>query len=304
MIAVVAGTGALPGLIVAALQSRGDVPVVCALRGFDPVVPDGCPRVAFRIETLGSLLQTLRAMAVTRVVMAGAISRPQADPAAIDAATAPLVPRLMAAMARGDDGALREVIAIFEEAGFDVVGAHDLVPDLLPPFGVLTRAKPGDDVSGMVQAALVALDGMAAADVGQACVVTPHGVIAREAQDGTDAMLARLAVPFVDTAPATSDPFSFVMDVAGDALGAAAKWLSGVDAPARPAAGGILFKAPKPTQDRRADLPVIGPATAIAAARAGLSGIVIEAGGVMVIDLPQVVSLLDAKGLFLWVRTP
>lgn len=303
MIAVVAGTGALPGLIVAALQDRGDVPVVCALRGFEPDVPEGCPRLPFRIETLGTVLRTLRAMAVTRVVLAGAISRPQVDPAAIDAATAPLVPRLMAAMARGDDGALREVIAIFEEAGFDVVGAHDLVPDVLPPAGVLTRAQPGADVPDRVQAALVALAGMGAADVGQACVVTSRGVVAREAQDGTDAMLARLATPGATGGQSAGDPVSYVLDVAGDVLGAAADWLSGTE-PSLPAVGGILFKAPKPAQDRRADLPVIGPATAVAAARAGLSGIVIEAQGVMVIDLPQVLSVLDAQGMFLWVRTP
>ena len=53
---------------------------------------------------------------------------------------------------------------------------------------------------------------------------------------------------------------------------------------------------------READLPVIGPATVTAAARAGLAGIVIAAGGVMVIDLPEVVRRCDAMGLFLWVR--
>jgi len=68
------------------------------------------------------------------------------------------------------------------------------------------------------------------------------------------------------------------------------------------ARGGILFKAPKPGQDRRADLPVIGPDTARNVVAAKLSGIVIEDGGVMVLDLPQVRRILDAAGAFLWVR--
>ncbi len=67
---------------------------------------------------------------------------------------------------------------------------------------------------------------------------------------------------------------------------------------------GILFKAPKPGQDRRADLPTIGPHTAEGAVAAGLDGIVIEAGGVIVIDRPAVVEILDSAGLFLWVRAP
>jgi hypothetical protein len=118
-------------------------------------------------------------------------------------------------------------------------------------------------------------------------------------------MLARLAVPSPPDADWTA-PFSGLMDMAADAAGAAADWLTG--GPRGPAVapvdgrGGILFKAPKPGQERRADLPVIGVETARRAARTGLSGIVIEAGGVMVLDLPQVLQILDARDLFLWVR--
>jgi UDP-2,3-diacylglucosamine hydrolase len=67
---------------------------------------------------------------------------------------------------------------------------------------------------------------------------------------------------------------------------------------------GILFKAPKPGQDRRADLPTIGPRTAQGTVAAGLDGIVIEAGGVIVIDRPKVVESSTDAGLFLWVRAP
>ena len=67
-------------------------------------------------------------------------------------------------------------------------------------------------------------------------------------------------------------------------------------------AGGLLYKGPKPGQDRRADLPVIGPGTARGIVAAGLDGIVIEAGGVMVLDRAQTVRLLDEAGRFLWVR--
>ena len=66
--------------------------------------------------------------------------------------------------------------------------------------------------------------------------------------------------------------------------------------------GAILFKGPKPDQDRRADFPVIGPQTIKNAAVAGLVGIVIEDRGVMVLDMSAVVAAATDAGLFLWVR--
>ena len=67
-------------------------------------------------------------------------------------------------------------------------------------------------------------------------------------------------------------------------------------------ARGVLFKGPKSGQDRRIDLPAIGPTTVAAAAEAGLAGIAVEAGGVMVLDRAKVVADADAAGLFVWVR--
>jgi len=85
--------------------------------------------------------------------------------------------------------------------------------------------------------------------------------------------------------------------MAGDALGTAADWLSG-DHPR----AGLLFKAPKPDQDLRIDLPTIGPTTVQGAIDAGLGGIVIAAGGVIVLDQSRVIDMMDDAGMFLWVR--
>ncbi|MHA1128546.1 MAG: UDP-2,3-diacylglucosamine diphosphatase LpxI domain-containing protein, partial [Alphaproteobacteria bacterium] len=65
---------------------------------------------------------------------------------------------------------------------------------------------------------------------------------------------------------------------------------------------GVLSKAPKLDQDLRVDLPAIGPDTVRNAAKAGLAGIVISAGGVMVLDRETTISEADRLGLFLWVR--
>lgn len=263
MDALIAGEGALPRVLAEAL----DAPVICELEGYASGLSDP---VVFRIERLGSLIADLKARGVTRVCFAGAVRRPPLDPGAVDAATAPLVPRMMAALDSGDDAALRTVIGFFEEAGLAVVGAAELLPGLLPPAGVPTRARPGEADARDADRAARVLCALAAADLGQGCVVAGGQVLAVEAFGGTDWMLSTLA---------------------GDRR------------PPGPA-GGVLMKAPKAGQDRRIDLPAVGPDTVAGAVAAGLSGIVIEAGGVMMLDRAGTVAAADAAGIFIWVREP
>ena len=197
-------------------------------------------------------LDLLHDRGVGAVVFAGAVRRPRLDPALFDPATAQLVPRLVAAMQGGDDAALREVIAIFEDAGLAVLGAEALAPGLVPGAGVLTAARPSaaDAVDVARAAGIVAALG--AADVGQGAVVAQGLCLAVEALPGTDAML------------------DWVATVAGGLR------------PDPEGARGVLYKAPKPGQDRRVDLPALGPDTVRRAAEAGLAGIALEAGGVPV----------------------
>ncbi len=294
MLALITGAGGLPAAVAGALPER---PMVCALEGFAPdqLKPD----ITFRIETLGRLLKLLKDTGIRRVCLCGHIRRPEIDLAAVDADTLPLVPRFLDALSLGDDGALRVVLALFAEAGFEIVPAHDAAPDLLPPAGVLTEAAPDAQVARDATLGDAALARMGAADQGQACVIRNGAVIATEDEAGTDAMLRALtADPPRGTPDAPlADPLSRLMGSADAFLEQAADWLSNADS-----AQGFLFKAPKPDQDRRADLPVIGPGTVAAVARAGLAGIVIEAGGVMLLHRAQSVAALDRAGLFLWVR--
>jgi DUF1009 family protein len=294
MLALIAGTGDLPPALLARLADR---PLVCAMAGFQPTVT---PDVTFRIEQLGSFLQDLTARGVTEVCMAGAVRRPPIEQDAIDAATMPLVPRLIGAIAKGDDGALREVIAILEEAGLAVKAAHEIAPDLLPPEGVLTKTVPSDWHKADAAEGEACVAAMGVADTGQACIVRLGRVMATEDVDGTDVLMTRFFEPYKKTIP--DDPLTYLVDLGSDLVGAASDWLSGETDDPITADDGILFKAPKPTQDRRADLPLIGPSTAMGAAEAGLSGIVIEAGGVLVLNLPGVIEILDAQSMFLWVR--
>lgn len=298
-IALIAGTGGLPPHIAGSLMAQGRVPIICEMCGFPSQVKGEFTRLPFRIETLGSFLKTLTSLGVTEVCMAGAVKRPDVDPSAIDADTAPLVQRLSAAIAMGDDGTLREIIAIFEEHGFTVLGAHQIAPDLLPIYGVQTQVAP-PDLSQDLAAAQMALTSMGQADMGQAMLLRGGAVIAREDARGTAAMLQDFSDPLRDTSGSSSavDIFGVVEGV----VGGVADWLSGTDDNRAPGAGAILYKAPKPNQSLLADMPMIGPDTAMQAAEAGLAGIVVPEGRVLVLDLSQVVAILNAQGMFLWVH--
>ncbi|MEL6685873.1 MAG: UDP-2,3-diacylglucosamine diphosphatase LpxI, partial [Pseudomonadota bacterium] len=185
MLALIAGTGDLPPALVARLPQR---PLICAMEGFRPALT---PDLTFRIEQLGSFLTTLRDRGVTEICMAGAVTRPAIDPTKIDAPTKPLVPRIMEAIAQGDDGALRAIIAIFEGSGLTVKAAHEIAPDLLPAAGVLTRKPVTIDNRQDAVTAEQTVAQMGQVDLGQACVVRSGRVLAREGQAGTDAMLAQ-----------------------------------------------------------------------------------------------------------------
>ncbi|QUS35443.1 LpxI family protein [Falsirhodobacter algicola] len=250
------------GDLPAALAARLDAPVVAALEGF---IPEGLvPDATFRLERLAILMRNLIAEDVTRVIFAGAVRRPDLDPSFFDPETAQLVPRILAAMQGGDDGLLRAVIAVFEERGFEVLGIGDVAPDLVPAEGVLTGAPTAADEADAARAAAI-VRALGDVDVGQGAVVAGGLCLAIEALPGTDAMLDWVAMT-------------------------------------REGEGGVFFKAPKPGQDRRIDLPTLGPATIRRAAKAALSCIAWEAGGVILLNREAVLAEAEAQGITLWAR--
>ncbi|MGB3178629.1 MAG: UDP-2,3-diacylglucosamine diphosphatase LpxI [Albidovulum sp.] len=270
--AIIAGQGALPDLLVKSLTASGSVPVLAEMEGFPADLPGMVP-IRFRIERLAVFLDHLADLGVSRVIFGGAVRRPRLDPELIDAKTATLVPRLLGAMQKGDDAALREVVAIFEDWDFEVAGVQDIAPDLVPGPGYLTGAPSDADMKDTAHAARI-VEGLGALDLGQGAVVAQGLCLAVETLPGTDAMLG------------------FVAEYAGRLR------------PDPKGAKGVFYKAPKPGQDRRMDLPALGPETVHAAARAGLAGIAWEAGGVLVLDRTAMVAAADEAGIFLWARAP
>lgn len=259
-LALVAGRGRLP---LEVFNAQEVPPLVCGYAGMMPDLVG--VDMTFRLETLGSLLVALGEKGITQVCFCGAIDRPKLDPAKLDEETKPLVPLFQKALAAGDNGALQILKDIFEQTGFDVVGADMLLPTLVAEQGVLSQAWPDAQMRRDAARGEAVLAGLAPLDIGQACVIGAEQVLGVEAMGGTDHLLASLP-------PQARDMRA------------------------------VLCKGPKTGQIREIDMPTIGPETLEAAHQAGLAGVIVDAGDVIVLDPDACTARADRYGLVLWCR--
>jgi DUF1009 family protein len=266
---LIAGGGSLPVEIADHCERSGRPVFVIRLKGF--AGPELAPYAGAEvgIAELGKCFKALKRAGCKAVCLAGNVSRPDFGALIPDLRGLAVLPAAIAAARRGDDALLRLLVGEFEKEGFAVEGAHEVMDDLGLPAGPLGRCQPSAEHLADIDQALDVARAIGVLDAGQAAVVCRGLVLALEAAEGTDAMLDRVA-----------------------GLPEALRGRPGASA-------GVLAKAPKPTQETRVDLPTIGPATVSAVARAGLAGIVGEAGGLLVLDRDAVIKLADDLGVFI-----
>ena len=269
-VAIIAGAGRLPVNVAESLAAHGHQPFVLLIEG-ETDADSGLERFehrVMRLEEAGAIRGVLKRLGITHVVLAGAIGRrPNLRSFKLSLGLLAVLPRLARALRRGDDGLLRLLIAHIEAVGMKVVGAHQIVPDILAVEGPMTGLQPLEDDWRDLDAARKAALAIGQLDIGQAAISVNGRVIALEGIEGTDGLLERTK-----------------------ALRAHGRIAS--------LTRGVLVKCAKPQQEMRADLPGIGPATVEAAHAAGLAGIGVEAGRSLVLDWAKVVERADTLGLF------
>jgi DUF1009 family protein len=266
---LIAGGGALPGVLAEQCRAAGRPYYVIRLLGMAEPGMAEHPGVELGIAELGKAIKALKAQRCETVCFAGMVARPDFAALKPDMRGLAALPGIVAAARQGDDGLLRRILHEFEKDGFVVEGAHEVLVELTLPAGLLGSVAPTDAHRRDIERALFVARELGRMDVGQGAVVCDGLVLALEAQEGTDAMLRRVAeLP--------------------EALRGA---------PGR--TKGVLAKAPKPIQELRVDLPTIGVTTVQRAARAGLAGIVGEAGRLLVMDRDEAIALADELGLFI-----
>jgi len=265
---VVAGGGELPRAIAESARAAGRKVFVLALRGSSDDWVSNFSHEWVALGETGKAFKQLRAAGVGEVLLAGKVERPKFSDIRLDAKSVMLAPRVMAAALKGDDALLRSLVELFEREGFHVIGAAEAAPDLIAAVGPLGQRQPSPEQEKDINLALNVVRSLGELDVGQAAAVCAGLTLAVEAAEGTDAMISRIA-----TLP---------------------EHVRGTPAKRR----GVLAKAPKPVQDRKTDLPVIGVQTVRNVAAVGLAGIAVEAGGALIVDKRAVAEEADKLGLF------
>ncbi len=261
---ILAGGGPLPGEVAACAAAAGRTVFMIAFQDFaEPAVVAPWPHEYVRLAAAGRILASLREHGCSELVLIGPVRRPSLRDLRPDAEGARILARIGRALFAGDDGLLAALVRVLGEEGFAVRGAHEFLAGSVGRVGQLGRHGADAEALADISRGVAVVQALGRLDVGQGCVVQQGLVLAVEALEGTDRMLAR-AGGLRQSGP-----------------------------------GGVLVKLVKPGQDRRADMPTIGPGTVAAAAAAGLRGIAFEAGGTLLTFPDRLREAADRDGLFL-----
>ena len=270
-LAIVAGGGDLPRRVAEQARRSGRNPFLVGLKGFvDPALVAEYNGPELSVGELGRLIQLMRREGCEEMVFAGSLKRPDFASLKLDLKGVQSLPKILAAAKKGDDALLRAVMDVFAEAGFRIIGADDVLDDLRVGHGPLGSLSPTAEHWPDIRRAAEVAKISGSLEIGQGAISCVGLILAVEAQEGTDRMLARIPdlIPEIRGTPE--------------------------------ARRGVLVKRPKPQQERRIDLPTIGVATVEGADRAGLAGIAVEAGAALVVDREHVAAAADAAGIFIY----
>ncbi len=269
-IAIISGRGSLPRELAEGLSKKGTRPFLVEMEGEAGNWIRDYEFISVEFGQVGKLFKALKDNSVTKVVFAGGVTRPKLQLSKLDWGGVLSLPQILAFMIGGDNSLLSGVIHVFEKRGIKVVGAHELLPEILSHEGKISGPAPSRKAKRNIHKAFRACQTLGALDIGQAAVAVGERVVAVEGIEGTDGMLKRVA----------EMRSSGILYEDGKA--------------------GVLVKTMKPGQDKRADLPAIGPDTIRHVNEAGLKGVAIEAGNSMILERELTLKLAHEIGVFVY----
>ena len=259
-LAVLSGSGKLPLLVKKCYKEALSI----TFNGLEEITENNV--VKFEFEKLGSLFDLLEKNGVRRVVMAGAINRPEFDRSKLDEYTLSIMPKLSAKLVKGDNELLSFIADEFEKKGYQIIGASEILPDLILKAG-FSCGTPYEFVERDIKKANKILKLLSPEDIGQGVAIENGLVLGIETLQGTNELLKFVAKTSANLRKA---------DI-----------------------GGIFVKRPKINQDLRFDMPVIGPETIELACEAGLRGLVVSPLSVIVLDKEKCVQIAEANNFFI-----
>jgi DUF1009 family protein len=256
---LIAGNGKFPFLVLDAARAQGhDVTIIATKEEAFPelnaaAARAGAPIHWISIGQLGKCISLLKQAQVTHAVMAGQVKHTKIFGGIVPDLT--FMSILAKLPFRNTDGLIGAVATVLRDHGVELIDSTSLLTPILARTGVLTRRPPSDEERADFEFGYRMADAIAGLDIGQTVAVKHRAVVAVEAMEGTDAVIAR----------------------AGQLAGAGVR----------------IVKVAKPRQDMRFDVPVIGVATIQAMRDAGATALSIDAGKTLVLDGDAVIAAAD-----------
>jgi len=268
-LALISGGGNLPVEVAIYLRKIQRPYTVIRIQDLSDEALNEHPGQTLGLGDFSRLFEILAAEQCKAVCMCGYVKRPDFDTMQQEHGTQHLG-SIQSAGRGGDDSLLRQVAKVIASQGYHIEGAHEANPDLLIGSGLQAGPDPSPEAMEDAQEAMRIAAAIGALDIGQAVVVAGRITLAVEAQEGTQAMLHRVA--------------GLSQALRGSLLNRK----------------GVLAKLAKPIQDLRLDMPTIGAATVEDAAAAGLSGIVARAHHLLIVDKAEVFRRANELGIFIY----
>jgi UDP-2,3-diacylglucosamine hydrolase len=267
-LAILCGGGGFPLEVAHAALVNGRAPFIVGVVGSSDPGIAAFPHVWVHMGQVGKMFGALKDRAIADIAIVGAMTRPEFADLRFDWGALKRAPELAQLFRGGDNRLLVGIAGIFEREGLSVVGAHEIAPQLLAPAGPIGARAASPEAEADVRFGTALLAALSPFDAGQGVVVAGGRVVAIEAAEGTDAMLARVAELRASRRLRFQGP------------------------------AGVFVKAPKRGQDLRLDMPTVGVKTIEAATRAQLQGIALTAGQVLIADRPAFSRAAEEAGLF------
>jgi len=271
---LIAGNGRFPFLVLDAARGAGYDVTVIALK--EETFPDIAASVAkpvgaseaevhwISLGQLGTCIELLKRAGVTQAVMAGQVKHTKLFSDIMPDLT--LMGVLMRLRAKNTDALIAGVADVLRDRGIELLDSTAFLAPLVAREGVITSRAPTDEERADLAFGYTIADAIAGMDIGQTIAVKSSAVVAIEAMEGTDAVIARAA------------------QLAGR--------------------GVRIVKVAKPNQDMRFDVPVVGVATIEAMKAAGATALSVDAGKTLMIDGEAIVRAADAGGIAIVGRSP
>ncbi|HEX6973617.1 MAG TPA: UDP-2,3-diacylglucosamine diphosphatase LpxI [Vicinamibacterales bacterium] len=269
-IGLIAGNGRFPFLVLQGARSLGHAVTVVAVKeeAFADLEPAahaaGADLHWVSLGHLGKCIKILNAAGATQAVMAGQVKHSKIFSGIVPDLT--FLSVLTKLRARNTDALISAVADVMRDNGIELIDSTAFLGPLLAREGVLTQRAPSEEEHADFEFGYRSADGVAALDIGQTIAVKHKAVVAVEAMEGTDEVIAR----------------------AGHLAGPGVR----------------IIKVAKPNQDMRFDVPVVGVATIQAMRIAGATALSIDAGKTLVLDGEHVFKSANEAGIAIIGRPP